>query len=30
MVMALEEDRNGKRKVAKFNFYEEDDSKLRN
>ena len=30
LAMAVDEDRSGKRKVAKFNFYEEEDNKLRN
>ena len=28
--MALDEDRISKRKITKFNFYEEEDNKLRN
>lgn len=30
IAMAVDEDRSGKRKIAKFNFYEEEDNKLRN
>lgn len=28
--MAVDDDRSGKRKIKKFNFYEEEDNKLRN
>ncbi len=28
--MAVDEERSGKRKIKKFNFYEEEDNKLRN
>jgi hypothetical protein len=27
--MAVDDDRSGKRKITKFNFYEEEDNKLR-
>jgi hypothetical protein len=30
IAIAVDEDRSGKRKITKFNFYEEEDSKLRN
>lgn len=28
--MAVDEERSGKRKIKKFNFYEDEDNKLRN